>query len=802
LWETNLFCQNLPIMATKNRNSEVRLYEFIPASLRELGWNTKNPNRHSGGEVYTQNECLLNQVLKATLVKDRPENIVIVDENVYWAIEAKSDFTDIDLAVTEAKEYAAKINKSKEAKCKFVTGVAGDTDSTYLVETWFLNKTRWEKITINNIELTGFISRDQARKILNNNNHDLSNEEIPDALFLEKANKINEILHNGAIIKKNRARVIASLLLALVQDPYFRISDDSTTLIEDINTRVRALLRQHDKENFAQEIAISLPTSKDNHKKNRAAIANTVQELRSLNIRSAINSGKDILGQFYEVFLKYANDSKEIGIVLTPRHITKFAADVLGITMKDYLYDPTCGTGGFLVSGLDRVKQSIPFGKKGIESFQQSHIYGIEQEPEIVGLAIVNMIFRRDGKSNIYEGNCFDNYFLKENGEIKKLKKEQYLKGKSKGVEYERFFTRTMMNPPFALKEEEYKFVDHAINQMVEGGYLFAILPTSVMTSSNDGQGELTWRKNLLEKHTLKAVIKLSEDLFQPNAHKGTYAVIIETWIPHKNDKVFWAVMDDGFTMVKAKRLPSKTLPSNIELIQNELKGFLLADRSPKQVERIIGFTKIDLENSSLDLSPEHHLPFDSSKDIDFSLPVKSLYQFLMNSKQSKIMSLEDKITTISSEDIIISTIRGDCPPLNTLSSGDTPIATTTESNNGISGFFDSEDSTVYKDKVTIPANGSKYKAFYHPYKFSATADVLVCDFKEEYDTIEMKLYFCSIYNKNSWRFSYFRKCTEDKVIEDILLPIPVDKEGKLDLQKIKEYINSLPEYKELKKIV
>ena len=50
-----------------------------------------------------------------------------------------------------------------------------------------------------------------------------------------------------------------------------------------------------------------------------------------MNIRSAINSGTDALGQFYETFLKYANDAKQMGIVLTPRHITKFAVEVLDI---------------------------------------------------------------------------------------------------------------------------------------------------------------------------------------------------------------------------------------------------------------------------------------------------------------------------------------------------------------------------------------------------------------------------------------------------------------------------------------
>ena len=85
-------------------------------------------------------------------------------------------------------------------------------------------------------------------------------------------------------------------------------------------------------------------------KKFRKAIIETLQHLREMNIRSAINSSDDALGKFYETFLKYANGAKEMGIVLTPRHVTRFAVDVIGIGTNDIIFDPACGTGGFLIS--------------------------------------------------------------------------------------------------------------------------------------------------------------------------------------------------------------------------------------------------------------------------------------------------------------------------------------------------------------------------------------------------------------------------------------------------------------------
>jgi len=288
----------------KSSNSEFRLYPFIEKSLTELGWDIRNPLKYPDGQVFTQNEVLHDKVLKLLLGKLKPENVVKIKERVYWVIEAKADYKDIEIAVNKAKDiYAEKINQSSSVKCSFITGIAGNQNSTFFVETYYLSKKeKWERVKINGVDTTGFISPDQALYIIENDSPDLKDQEIKEELFFKKAYSINEILHHGAINKRNRARVIASLLLALVNDEYFRISNNPITLIEDINARTRALLREYNKENFAQEISINLPTSKDNHRKNRRAIVDCIQELKSINIKSAINSGTDLLGKFYEIF--------------------------------------------------------------------------------------------------------------------------------------------------------------------------------------------------------------------------------------------------------------------------------------------------------------------------------------------------------------------------------------------------------------------------------------------------------------------------------------------------------------------
>lgn len=48
-------------------------------------------------------------------------------------------------------------------------------------------------------------------------------------------------------------------------------------------------------------------------------------------------------------------DNNALGIVFTPRHITKFCAELIDAKSTDKVVDLACGTGGFLVAAFDRM---------------------------------------------------------------------------------------------------------------------------------------------------------------------------------------------------------------------------------------------------------------------------------------------------------------------------------------------------------------------------------------------------------------------------------------------------------------
>jgi type I restriction enzyme M protein len=532
------------------RASEFASYVFIKNDLNNLGWNTRNPSRNPDGQLYTQQECLDHPDIAEGLGRQKPEYVIKVKEDVFWVVEAKNTLDKIDIAFQEAVDYAKDINQSTTVSAFIVTGVAGNDDDGYLVKTGTISKSGIvELVEFNNKEITGFLSPDQAIYLADNHTNILNELVTDEIVLLNIAEKINEELHKASINKDLRATVMSSVLLAMVSDtlPNFNASPD--VFIKDINNRAEDVLINHAKREFAEYIELRLPQEDAAKSKYKASVVKVFFLLRKINIKAAMDSSHDLLGKFYEVFLKYGNGAKDIGIVLTPRHITEFASRIVDINSNDLVFDPACGTGGFLVAAYDMVRRNEP---DNVEMFKKHKIFGIEQQANVASLAIVNMIFRGDGKNNIINGDCLAINLNRKirNGELS----AEYLEetGDRKPV------TKVLMNPPFALKrddEQEYTFIEHALRQMTDGGLLLSVIPISVMYS---GAKDLAWRKRMLETNTVLSVISFPNDLFYPQASVEPVIVIIKKGHKHtaNTNTLFVRITDDGFVKLKKRRLP------------------------------------------------------------------------------------------------------------------------------------------------------------------------------------------------------------------------------------------------------
>ncbi|MDE0147841.1 MAG: N-6 DNA methylase [Rhodospirillaceae bacterium] len=765
-------------------DSEFRAYPYILKVLGDLGWDTKSPRR--GGQVYTQGEFRRHDsLLTDALGRKAPENVVVIPWDGgprYWIIEAKPTHRGLNKALGEAQGYADRVNiVDDRSTARFATGIAGTPDQSFYVRTTYWDGSAWQEVAINNFMATGFLTLEQCLNILSQNSPRILDYDVNLDLFLAKANDINKTLHANAVAARDRAKLVAGLLLALAEDSTLRINRSPRTLVGDVNSRIESLLDRHRKVDFLPEVQLKLPANNENHRKYWSAIVETMQHLREMNIRSAINSGTDALGQFYETFLKYANDASEMGIVLTPRHITRFAVSVLHIQHEHAIYDPTCGTGGFLVAALDTIRASHHGTHPDVyDRFRNDFLHGIEQADDVFGLALVNMIFRGDGKSRIHNGNCFDSTFIRHNGRIVRLRKDD-----PRPEDAVRPFARVLMNPPFAMPEPEHEFVNHALEQTQAGGLLFAILPNGPITGQTEGYPQ--WRKELVKRHTVKAAIKMQRSLFHPSADKVTYALILEAWRPHRaDDAVFFAHLFDNLSASRlSKWVNVSERRDNVDRLTAELRIFMAGStENVSEIPTESGVGTLDLE--TCDFAPEAYLtnPPDAGPTPPEGLFVALTRRAFRSTRGP--MPVPERVQAYGLDDLF-NIKRGEVAAVKYLPRGDVPIITTTEQDNGIEGYYAlGSTGVIHRDAITITVNGSGGKAFWHPYSFAAVGDVLVCQWRPGLPTDSaFKLYVCDAINRNAWRFSWSRKGTLGRLLTDVQVVLPM-KGDRIDFSYIR----------------
>jgi len=238
----------------------------------------------------------------------------------------------------------------------------------------------------------------------------------------------------------------------------------------------------------------------------------------------------DFLGLLYEAFLRYGYDNNALGIVFTPRHITRFCVELVDASITDMVIDIACGTGGFLVSAFDRMFNQA-HGPKAIMKVKAS-LYGFDTNPTIWALSTLNMFFRGDGKSNIENKSCFDK------DSIQSINQK---------------FTRAFLNPPFSQENEpERDFVNASMSALMPEGIFVSIIWAGIFADDDNAN----WRKEFTRNHTLLGMISMPDDLFYPTAATTTI-MIAKAHVPQQpGEKVFMArIWNDGYEKLKGRRI-------------------------------------------------------------------------------------------------------------------------------------------------------------------------------------------------------------------------------------------------------
>jgi len=119
-----------------------------------------------------------------------------------------------------------------------------------------------------------------------------------------------------------------------------------------------------------------------------------------------------------------------------------------------------------------------------------------------------------------------------------------------------------------------------------------------------------------------------------------------------------------------------------------------------------------------------------------------------------------------------------------TLTLGSIPLISCKQGGSGVTDYFDVQDEFTFENAVTIAANGQPLTSFFHPYKFTANDDIIVCVPKEGI-LPETILYVVAYLNRLKWRFSYGRKCYRKK-IDKIRIAFPAKSNVQIDEVEIR----------------
>ncbi len=116
-------------------------------------------------------------------------------------------------------------------------------------------------------------------------------------------------------------------------------------------------------------------------------VLNKVQEAIDFND----SKSRHLFGDLYEQILRDLQGAGNAGEYYTPRAVTQFAVDRVDPKLGEVLFDPACGTGGFLACAIEHVRRGQVQTPEQ-EAELQASVRGVEKKPLPHLLAVTNLI--------------------------------------------------------------------------------------------------------------------------------------------------------------------------------------------------------------------------------------------------------------------------------------------------------------------------------------------------------------------------------------------------------------------------
>jgi hypothetical protein len=407
------------------------------------------------------------------------------------------------------------------------------------------------------------------------------------------------------------------------------------------------------------------------------------------------------------------------------------------------------------------------------------------------------MLFRGDGKSSIHNYDSVNN--------------------KNTDIELEKFKpTIGFINPPYGgngkTTPKEITFLIKLLDNCSR--YALMIAPLSVYIQDKE------IRNQILQKHTLKAVINMPKDLFAPNANTNTAICVFETNRPfnyNEDEVIFYDLQDDGFVLNKnsgrtdkhnkwqdiEKSLlddvkNNKGTPDNIKFVKTRIKkgdewgiyAFSKTDYSnltTKQFIKTITDYLIYVAKKNTNILNNNDLNYFETMDILNTYFERNVYQKIIVEKidlsQWKEYRIDDLFNVSGSKTTPILDLIG-------YGNGEYPYITTKSKNNGVEDFYNyyTEQANVLTiDSATV---GS---VFYQDKEFSASDHVEVLTPKNRIILNKYTaLFFVTMIKTKQYKYGYGRKFNQANIKKESIL-LPSTPQGQPDFEYMEKFIKDLP---------
>ena len=301
-------------------------------------------------------------------------------------------------------------------------------------------------------------------------------------------------------------------------------------------------------------------------------------------------------GDIYEQFLNDLQSAGNAGEYYTPRAVTAFMVDRIDPRPGELLFDPACGTGGFLTCALRHMRARY-VKRPEDEPTMQAALRAVEKKQLPHMLCVTNMLLH----------GIEDPGFVRHDNTLAR----PYVSwGRSDRVDV------VLTNPPFGGKEEdgiESNFPPHfrtketadlflalIVRVLKPGGRAAVVLPDGSLF----GEGIKTrLKEHLMEECNLHTIVRLPNSVFRPYASIGTNLLFFEKGAPTREVWFYEHPVPAG------QKAYSMTRPIRMEHLQDCIDWWGGPDRrGRRETERAYKVTAEDVKarGYNLDVKNPH----------------------------------------------------------------------------------------------------------------------------------------------------------------------------------------------------